>query len=70
MVKSTRWLGALLGLALLAASGPAGAQETQWQKNHPRRAQVNKRLGNQNGRIDQGVRSGKLSQQHSCALLG
>jgi len=49
-----------IALALLLAM-PALAQETQWQKDHPRRTEVNKRLENQNKRIDQGAQSGKLT---------
>ena len=56
-----------LALAAVLAL-PALAQETQWQKDHPRRAEVNKRLENQNKRIDQGVRSGKLTQAQAAQL--
>ena len=45
---------------LLAATG-AFAQDGQWDKDHPRRAEVNQRLDNQNQRIDQGEKSGELS---------
>jgi hypothetical protein len=31
-----------------------------WQKKHPRRAQVNKRLGNQQNRVDKGLANGSL----------
>jgi len=50
--------------ALLVAftlTGAAYAQETQWQKDHPRRAEVNKRLNNQDKRIQEGEKSGKLT---------
>ena len=36
--------------------------ETQWQKDHPRREQVNSRLNNQNNRIDNKVDSGKMTK--------
>jgi hypothetical protein len=45
---------ALVGTAILA-------QETQWRQDHPRRAEVNKRLENQNKRIDNGVKNGTLT---------
>jgi hypothetical protein len=32
-----------------------------WKEDHPRRTEVNKRLNNQNRRIDEGEASGKLS---------
>ena len=50
----------LLGAALLTATA-ASAQETQWQKDHPRRAEVNGRLANQDKRINQGEQSGQLT---------
>ena len=54
-------LSTMLVAAVLLASTGAFAQETQWQKDHPRRAEVNKRLDNQNKRIQQGEKSGKLT---------
>ena len=68
MATSNPWLAMALGLVLLAAAGPAAAQETQWQKNHPRRTQVNKRLDHQNQRIQQGVKSGALTPQQGKQL--
>ena len=47
--------------ALLASTAAFGQEETQWQKDHPRRNEVNQRLNNQNQRIDQGEKSGQLS---------
>ena len=44
------------------------ADETAWQKNHPRRAEVNKRLGNQNSRINQGVKNGTLTKSQATQL--
>jgi hypothetical protein len=62
----TRILSASFVAAVLLAV-PAHA-ETQWQKNHPRRTQVNSRLNNQNARIRQGERSGKLSKGQAHQL--
>ena len=48
--------------AVLALGLSANAMaETQWQKNHPRRTQVNGRLANQNKRIANQEAAGKLS---------
>ena len=63
----------ILGVTLLTAvfllvSLPVVQAETQWQKDHPRRTQVNKRLKNQNRRINQGVKSGKLTEQQAKKL--
>jgi hypothetical protein len=67
MAHSIKWLGAALVLALLGAA-PAGAQTGKFDRNHPRRAQVNKRAGNQNKRIDQGVKNGTLSKGQAKQL--
>jgi hypothetical protein len=47
-----------------AVSGSQG----QWRQDHPRRAEVNERLGNQNERINEGVQSGKLSPAEAQGL--
>lgn len=49
-----------LGAALLTSS--AFADESHFAKTHPRRAQVNKRLNNQNKRIKNEVREGNMSK--------
>jgi hypothetical protein len=46
-------------VSLAALAGTASA-ETTWQKNHPRRTQVNHRLANQDKRIHQDVKEGSL----------
>jgi hypothetical protein len=60
----------MLALSVVMASGPiAGAMaETQWERNHPRRDQVNDRLENQNGRINREVREGEISQAQANRL--
>ena len=55
-------------LSFALASFPAAQAETQWQKNHPRRTGVNKRLKNQNLRINQGVKNGQLNKQQARQL--
>jgi hypothetical protein len=42
--------------------------ETQWQENHPRRAQVNSRLKNQNERITNKVQSGQMTRTQARQL--
>jgi hypothetical protein len=55
--------------ALVAGtSGVAFAAETQFQKDHPRRAQVNSRLNNQDRRIHNEVKSGEISKGQAAAL--
>lgn len=42
--------------------------ETQWERNHPRRDQVNDRIQNQMHRINQDERRGELSPGQARAL--
>jgi hypothetical protein len=56
------------GFIMSVGLSPLHAAETAWQKNHPRRAQVNKRLGNQNRRINQGVKNGTLTRSQAAQL--
>ena len=56
----------VLSLALFTAG--AFAEETQWQKDHPRRTQVNKRLKNQNKRINKEVKEGEMSKAEAKQL--
>jgi hypothetical protein len=60
-------LAVALGLVFLS-SGAAFAGKGQWKKNHPRRAEVNGRLKNQDKRIDAGVKDGQLSKQEAKQL--
>ena len=59
---------AVAGIAMVGASGHAAADESQWQQNHPRRAEVNHRLVNQNRRIHQEVKEGELTPQQAAKL--
>jgi hypothetical protein len=55
-------------LVSLAALTGTAAAETTWQKNHPRRAEVNRRLANQDRRIHQDVKAGTLSRGQAATL--
>jgi len=57
---------AIAALALLLGAGTAQA-ETQWQKDHPRRTEVNNRLKNQNRRIDHEEKDGQISKGQAAA---
>jgi len=63
--KTLSFAAALISLAALV--GTASAEDT-WQKNHPRRTQVNHRLANQNKRINTDVKDGTLSKGQAAAL--
>ncbi len=59
----------------VAASGsrpgnPIGAAGSRFAENHPRREEVNRRVGDQRGRIEEGLKSGKLTPTEAKQLLG
>jgi len=58
---------ATLTLSLAGVAGTALA-ETQWQKDHPRRTQVNSRLANQNRRIKQERKEGEITKAQAAKL--
>jgi len=62
-------VAAAITLALFgAATGSAFAAETKWEKRHPRRVQVNKRLAHQDKRIRHERKEGELSRTQAQAL--
>ena len=69
MVGTTRkWLMVTLVSASLTSIAASAVADTQWQKDHPRREQVNKRLGNQNARIHKEVAEGEMSKAKAARL--
>jgi CRISPR/Cas system-associated endoribonuclease Cas2 len=60
----------VIAVTTVLVAGVAGSAnaETQWQKNHPRREEVNARLKNQNKRINQGVNEGELTKAQASKL--
>lgn len=59
---------ALASAFFFSTAGSALAAETQWQKNHPRRAEVNKRLARQNQRIRKEVKEGDMTKAQAATL--
>jgi hypothetical protein len=57
-------------VALTGLATSALADETQWQKDHPRRTEVNKRLNNQNQRIHNEVKDGQITKGQAAKLHG
>jgi len=57
---------AAAAVMLAGVVGTASA-ETTWQKNHPRRTQVNHRLNNQNRRIHNDVKNGTMTRAQAAA---
>ena len=62
--KSLSFAAALVMLAGVVGTASA---ETTWQKNHPRRTQVNHRLHNQNHRIHNDVKNGTMTKGQAAA---
>jgi hypothetical protein len=63
-----RLLSATVITAALAGVAGTASADTTWQKNHPRREQVNNRLANQNARIHQDVKNGTITRGQAAAL--
>ena len=63
--KNVSFAAIMVSLAGLVGTASA---DTTWQKNHPRREQVNHRLANQNRRIHQDVKNGTLTKGQAAAL--
>src|SRR6516164_177668 len=57
-----------IALLTLGTSVTSASAETLWQFNHPRRAEVNERLGFQNYRIDRGVADGRITRYQARHL--
>lgn len=51
-----------------SAAGSTFAADTNWEKNHPRREQVNHRLENQHDRIAKEVKEGEMSKSKAARL--
>lgn len=61
-------LALVVGLTGAMASTAMAATDTTWQKNHPRRDQVNNRLAHQSARIKEEVKEGDLTKAQGAAL--
>jgi hypothetical protein len=69
MLKSLRKVLTVTAVTLsLAGVTTTVLADTQWQKNHPRREQVNNRLANQNQRIHNQVKAGDLTKAQAAKL--
>jgi hypothetical protein len=70
MFKSIRTAvtATLATVALGGLVSTALADDTQWQKDHPRREQVNNRLANQNQRIKQERKEGEINKAQAHKL--
>jgi hypothetical protein len=70
MLKSIRSAvtAAAAAVALAGLASNALADETQWQKDHPRRTEVNARLANQNKRINKELKEGEITKAQAHKL--
>jgi hypothetical protein len=59
---------AAIAAAMFASSISGAIAETKWERNHPRRDQVNDRLANQNRRINQEYREGEITRAQANRL--
>ena len=66
-MKSVRLATVVFAGALVTMAGSAFA-ETSWERNHPRRDQVNDRLENQSRRINREYREGEITRGQVRAL--
>jgi hypothetical protein len=66
-MKSTLLFTALF-ISFLAIADISKAQDGSFAKNHPRRAEVNHRLNNQDRRIDRKVKDGDMSRRQANHL--
>ena len=68
MKKLSLVLGAAVVTLLFAGATTSIFAESDWAKEHPRRHEVNKRLKNQNKRINEKVREGKMGKGEARKL--
>ena len=59
---------AALSFAQAPAAGADGGKREEWREHHPRRAEVNSRLANQNRRIHHEVKEGEMTKGQAAQL--
>ncbi len=64
----SKLLFSALFVGFLAIANIAMAQDGNFAKNHPRRAEVNQRLNNQDRRINRDVRNGDMGRRQANRL--
>jgi len=69
MLKSARRIMTVAAVTFSLAGLASGAlADTQWQKDHPRRTEVNARLNNQNARIKKERQEGEITKAQAKQL--
>jgi hypothetical protein len=68
MTRSNTLKMLALSIAMIGGTMTAAMAQTQWERDHPRRDQVNERLENQDRRINQEVREGEITRGQANQL--
>jgi hypothetical protein len=68
LTRTRKLLTAAALSAAIAGVAATALADTQWEKDHPRREQVNNRLANQNKRIQNEVKEGELTKGQAAKL--
>ncbi|WP_422085549.1 hypothetical protein [Variovorax sp.] len=63
-----RFIALALAAVAVASVSTGALAETQWQKDHPRRTEVNHRLANQDRRIHNEVKTGQITRAQAAGL--
>jgi hypothetical protein len=58
----------VISFTVVGSAVSAAFAETQWERNHPRRDQVNDRLANQNRRIHRELKEGEITKAQARQL--
>lgn len=67
-ISSLAMTAVLFGCVTVALADEGKKDQKNWNKDHPRRHEVNARLNNQNRRIDQEVKEGDMSKAEAAKL--
>ena len=68
LTRTRKLLTAAALSAAIAGVAATALADTQWEKDHPRREQVNNRLANQNKRIHNEVKQGEMTKGQAAKL--
>ncbi len=68
MINAKAVILAVTSAFVFGSVGGVFAADADWKKDHPRRAEVNKRLNNQDKRINQERKNGEISKAQAQKL--
>lgn len=64
----SKGMAVVLMTAFVVGAAGSALAESNWAQDHPRRDQVNKRLKNQDRRINQEAKEGEITKQQAAKL--